>query len=147
MPYVLQQLESSGLLKTTSLVLSVVREKINMKSLAVALLLSAVGIISTASNVTVGEQQDVLDAPEHNATFSPRGMKSADWNSDEMTAPLANPAGGIRSLENLLEVFNPQRLARQWDYPRDNLTKGCGAHVNHYLTHLHKAELWALKSE
>lgn len=117
-----------------------------MRRLAVVFLLSAVGVISTASNDTI-EQQGDLDASGHNATLSPRGMKSADWNSDGTVAPPANPTGRNRSLEDLFEVFNPQRLTRRWDYPRNNLTKGCEAHVNQYLTHLHKGALWALKSE
>jgi hypothetical protein len=116
---------------------------IDMKRLVTLFLLLAVGIVSTASNVSTGEMQSDLDATGLNISF--RGMKSADWNGDAMEDPLANATG--RSLENLLEVFNPRRLARRWKYPYDNLTNGCGAHMDQYLTHLDKGVLWALKSE
>jgi ABC-type cobalamin transport system ATPase subunit len=118
-----------------------------MKRLVVVILLLATGIISVASDVTIGELQVGLDASESNATLSPRVMKFADWNVDSTTASLASSQGRIRSLEGVLEVFNPQRLARRWNYTQNNLTNGCETHVNHYLTHLHNGELWALKSE
>jgi hypothetical protein len=104
-------------------------------------LLAAVGIMATASNVSMGDLDD------KGLNISRRGMKSMDWNGDAMETPLVNITGRIKSLENLLEIFNPQRLARRWIYPYDNLTNGCGAHMDQYLTHLDKGVLWALKSE
>lgn len=116
-----------------------------MKRFVMLFLLAAVGMVATASNVSTGELQGDLD--EKGLNISRRGMKSVDWNGDATETPLVNVTGRIKSLENLLEVFNPQRLARRWIYPYDNLTNDCGAHMDQYLTHLDKGVLWALKSE
>jgi hypothetical protein len=107
-----------------------------MRRLAVVFLLSAAGTISTASNDTL-EQQGGLGTLRN----------TADWNTDGTGAPMINPTGRIRLLDDLFQVFNPQSLASRWNYPQDNLTQGCGDNVNRYLTHLHKGEVWALKSE
>jgi hypothetical protein len=116
-----------------------------MKGLVILFLLPAVGTIARASNVSTGGLQGDLD--DKGLNISRRGMRSMDWNGDAMETPLVNATGRIKSLESLLEVFNPQRLARRWVYPYDNLTTGCGAHIDQYLTHLDKGVLWALKSE
>jgi hypothetical protein len=113
---------------------------IDMARLVILFLLSAVGIVSAASNVSVEEPGNA------GMNISSREMKSADWNGDAMP-PVPNATGRIDSLENLLEVFNPHRLARQWIYPQDNVTSDCGAHMDEYLTHLDEGVLWALKSE
>ncbi|PSN45167.1 hypothetical protein C0J52_03913 [Blattella germanica] len=78
---------------------------------------------------------------------SPVGMVSADWDSDGMAVALANASGRFTSLEALLDVFNPQRLGRQWDYPRGDMTAMCGLHMHQYLSQLDKGKLWALKGE
>lgn len=116
-----------------------------MKRLVMLILLAAVGIVATGSNASVEEVNADLDDKGLNS--SRRGMKSVDWNGDAMETPLVNVTGRIKSLENLLEVFNPQSLARRWIHPYDNLTNDCGAHMDHYLSHLDKGVLWALKSE
>jgi hypothetical protein len=125
-------------------------ENIDMKRLVTVFLLSAAGILLTASNVTTEDVQDVMGqnvVPRHVATLSPRGMKSAEWNGDGMSAPLTNATGHLRSLEDLLEVFTPQRLARRWYSAHQDMTEGCEAHLHEYLSHHEKGVLWALKSE
>jgi hypothetical protein len=116
-----------------------------MKRLVMLFLLAAFGIFSTASNVSMGELQGDLD--DTGLNISRRGMKSMDWNGDAMETPLANATGRVKSLQNLLEVFDPQRLAHRRIYLYDNLTNDCGAHMDQYLTNLDKGVLWALKSE
>ena len=74
--------------------------------------------------------------------ISVREMKSTDWDGHTTQNPLVN-----KSLDALLEVFNPQQLARRWDKQHVNLTDECGAHVSQYLAHLDKGVLWALKSK
>jgi hypothetical protein len=103
-------------------------------------LLSAIGTVSAASNVTTAELQGEVDAMAHNVSV--REMKSADWDGHSTETPLVN-----ESLDALLEVFNPQKLARRWSNQQVNLTDECRAHVNEYLTHLNKGVLWALKSK
>jgi hypothetical protein len=105
------------------------------------LLLSAIGVASTASDVTTGELQDeVTTTTTQNVGI--REMKSTDWGGQTMETPLFNS-----SLETLLEVFNPQHLARRWNSKHANITDECGVHMNQFLTHLDKGVLWALKSE
>jgi hypothetical protein len=113
----------------------------DMARLVMLFLLSAVGIVLAASNVSVEELEDT------GMNISSREMKSADWNGDTVQTPVPNATGRVDSLENLLEVFNPHRLARRWIYPYDNVTSSCGAHMNEYLTQLDEGALWALKSE
>ncbi|GFG29906.1 hypothetical protein Cfor_09924 [Coptotermes formosanus] len=109
-----------------------------MRCLAMVCLLSAIGTVSAASNVTTAELQGEVDAMAHNVSV--REMKSADWDGHSTETPLVN-----ESLDALLEVFNPQKLARRWSNQQVNLTDECRAHVNEYLTHLNKGVLWALK--
>jgi len=111
-----------------------------MRCLAIVLLVSAIGIVSTASNVTTGELHGEVATTTKNVGI--REMKSTDWDGHLMETPLVN-----LSLDTLLEVFNPQHLARRWNSQHANITDECSAHMNHYLTHLEKGVLWALKSE
>ncbi|PNF31216.1 hypothetical protein B7P43_G14861 [Cryptotermes secundus] len=109
----------------------------------VMFLLAAVGTVAAASNASVEEVSG--DLVDKGLNSSRRGMKSVDWNGDAMETPLVNVTARIKSLENLLEVFNPQRLARRWIYPYDNLTNDCGTHMDQYLSQLGEGVLWALK--
>ena len=97
----------------------------------------------TISNTTRRHIADAIEVFPEPTT----GMVSADWDSDGMAVPLSNSSGRITSLEALLEVFNPQRLARQWEYPPRDMTAMCGLQVHQYLDQLKKGELWALKSK
>lgn len=86
--------------------------------------------------------------PRHIAGGSPHnqgGIKSAEWDSDGMAAPLSNTSGHFGSLGTLLDVFNPQRLARRWTYPRSDMSDACAADVDVYLSHLDRGKSWALK--
>jgi hypothetical protein len=111
-----------------------------MRCLAIVLLVSAIGTVSTGSNVTTGELQDEVATTTQNVSI--REMKSTDWDSQTTETPLVNS-----SLDTLLEVFNPQHLVRRWNSQHANITDECSAHMNQYLTHLDKGVLWALKSE
>lgn len=111
-----------------------------MKRLAMAVLLAAIGVVAAVSNVTTGELQSKVATIAQ--PVSVREMKSADWDGNAMETLLANT-----SLDTLLEVFNPQHLARRWTYQHVNLTDECWAHMNQYLTQLEKGVLWAFKSE
>jgi hypothetical protein len=111
-----------------------------MRRLAMVLVVSAIGIVSAASNVTTGELQGDVATTTLNVGI--REMKSTYWNDHVMETPLVNI-----SLDTLLEVFNPQHLARRWNSQHANITDECSAHMNEYLTHLDKGVLWALKSE
>ena len=131
-------LESKQVVPFTLLALSVLR--VDMRRLAMVCLVSAIGIVSTASNVTTGEVQgEVATTTE---TVSIREMKSTDWDGHAMETPLVN-----QSLERLFEVFNPQYLARRWNNQHANITDECSAQMTQYFTHLLKGVLWALKSE
>jgi len=104
------------------------------------LLVSAIGIVSTAGNVTAGELQGEVATTTVNVGI--REMKSTNWDGHVMETSLFNS-----SLDTLLEVFNPQHLARRWNSQHVNITDECSAHMNQYLTNLEKGVLWALKSE
>ena len=129
--------EEQPVVPLKSLALSV---RVDMRRLARVLLVSAIGIVSSAGNVTTGELQGEVATTTMNVGI--REMKSTDWDGQVTETPLAN-----LSLDALLEVFNPQHLARRWNSQHANITDECSAHMNQYLTHLQKGALWALKSE
>jgi len=104
------------------------------------LLVSAIGMASAASNVTTGELKGEVATTSLNVGI--REMKSTDWNGHVMETPFVNS-----SLDTLLEVFNPQHLARRWNSQHANITDECSAHMSQYFTHLANGVLWALKSE
>ena len=119
-----------------------------MWCLALVWVLAATEILAEDNDTIVNTTRRHIEGDNLLRIYSePTAMVSADWDSDGMSVPLSNSSGRFTSLEALLEVFNPHRLAREWEYPPRDMTAMCGLHVHQYLEHLNKGELWALKSK
>ena len=117
----------------------------NIKALCI-LFIQIVNLISCEES---GNNKDLSLLPklETSEPLKLTANEPFDYNSAVLTNEDDNEENDWTTVAEVLDVFNPKYLARNWEEGKFGIARQCEKDITRYIQGLRKHEFWALKSK